>query len=136
MGAAAAAFLASRLSHPHAPRREARRTLPLRPCDESRPRRRSSLSKQRLRTIERIEDFGGAGRGPLPSADGLIGDGERMFAVWDDYAPKFQTAKETDPATWSTWTTPSFPKRVAGFAYDPDHHVLYSPHTNDGVGAS
>ncbi|HEV8244788.1 MAG TPA: hypothetical protein VGP93_03435 [Polyangiaceae bacterium] len=68
-----------------------------------------------------------------PNGDPLVGDGIRMFTAFDDANPKFMTALESDPTTWTTWATPNFTHRVAGFAYDKDHHVLYTPNTNDGL---
>jgi hypothetical protein len=70
-----------------------------------------------------------------PQGDALAGDGQRIFTAWDDNAPKYATANESDTSQWTMVAGPvqSQPKRVALFAYDGVHHVLYSANTSDGL---
>ena len=70
-----------------------------------------------------------------PQGDALIGDGTRVFTAWGDSAPQYATAPDSAPTTWTTFAGPvaSSTHRVTGFAYDPDHKLLYSVNTNDGL---
>jgi hypothetical protein len=72
-----------------------------------------------------------------PQGDALIGDGERIFTNYTPWAGSSNTVYYCTPETdGSKWTVSSSPPTKSGadyFAYDPDHHLLYSSNRDGGV---
>jgi hypothetical protein len=76
---------------------------------------------------------------PIPNTNslwGMIGDGKRLFGAerdsTSDRQPYF-TSPESDGLTWTTFATPLTAHGALYFAYDPDHHLLYSANTGAGL---
>jgi hypothetical protein len=70
-----------------------------------------------------------------PRATGLIGDGENLFAVFqNDWSGQpYYTAKEAEPTTWTKISTPTIHAGASFLAYDKDHHILYGPSWGGGL---
>jgi hypothetical protein len=68
-------------------------------------------------------------------ADGLVGDGTRMFTGVRDASNQqpFFSAPEAGGTPWATLASPNMPHGPVGLAYDADHHVLYAANTDSGV---
>jgi photosystem II stability/assembly factor-like uncharacterized protein len=72
-----------------------------------------------------------------PNGFGIIGDGKRLFTSVR-YAAGYQnqpyfTSLESDGNTWVPFPSPPMSHGAVAFAYDPDHHVLYSANTHSGL---
>jgi hypothetical protein len=72
-----------------------------------------------------------------PNGDAMMGDGQRIFTSWppccgQPLQPFFTTA-EGDGTVWKTYASPMIKAKAKYFAYDPDHHVLYSSNNNSGL---
>jgi hypothetical protein len=73
-----------------------------------------------------------------PDIDALVGDGKTLFGVrGGDFKAQYVTAAASDPTKWTEFPappgTPQPPHRIAWFAFDADHHVLFAASTNDGL---
>jgi hypothetical protein len=71
-----------------------------------------------------------------PKSFAIIGDGKRLFASLrqdSDKQQPFFTSDETDGTTWTTFPTPKMANGGVYFAYDTDHHVLYSANPQTGL---
>jgi hypothetical protein len=63
----------------------------------------------------------------------VIGDGRRLFSNKRNDMQPFYTSKEGDGLTWTRLASPNNPDMTEHFAYDADHHVLYSSHRKTGL---
>jgi hypothetical protein len=70
-----------------------------------------------------------------PVADGLIGNGTRIFATAtaNTGGHPFYNASESDPTTWTNMQGTTFKQGGSHLAYDPDHHILYSSNYQGGL---
>jgi hypothetical protein len=72
-----------------------------------------------------------------PGGDGLIGDGQRIFTVFDNMTDKnqlYMTTDETDGQNWKKLPSPAGLTRGSGWLrYDKDHSLLYSPNIEGGL---
>ena len=71
-----------------------------------------------------------------PNGYGMIGDGKRLFHsvrnAEGTQQPYF-TSPETDGTKWTPLPSPRMSHGAVYFAYDRDHHLLYSANTKSGL---
>jgi hypothetical protein len=68
-----------------------------------------------------------------PSAANVAYDGVRIFTS-ADYTPQpFSVATAANPTVWTHMASPNIGRRTNQFAYDADHHVLYSANIGAGL---
>lgn len=74
----------------------------------------------------------------LPNSPGItaiIGDGKTLFASFTNNTTgkPIYTADEANPTTWTNVDTPTIRQGTSWFAYDSQHHILYSASMNGGL---
>jgi len=70
-----------------------------------------------------------------PAAMSVFGDGKTVFASFtNNYGGQpIYSASESDLLTWTNVKTPQIRQGVTWFAYDSQHHILYSANLNGGL---
>ncbi len=71
-----------------------------------------------------------------PNSDGLKGDGKRIFTAERDAKDGVQpyfVSDEKDGTTWKRMKSPNMKHGAVTFAYDEDHHVMYSANISSGL---
>lgn len=72
-----------------------------------------------------------------PSSDGVMGDGKRIFTSIRYPQPgvtqPYFYSDEADGTNWKQMKSPDMDHGAVYFAYDPDHHVMYSANIASGL---
>jgi photosystem II stability/assembly factor-like uncharacterized protein len=67
------------------------------------------------------------------SGNNVAYDGKRIFAS-ADYTPQpFSVATASNPTAWTRMTSPNIGRGTCEFAYEADHHILYSANVGGGL---
>jgi photosystem II stability/assembly factor-like uncharacterized protein len=68
-----------------------------------------------------------------PAGANVATDGMRIFTSVDQTAQPFQFASAMNPTAWTHMQSPNIGRRTNQFAYDADHHILYSASIGAGL---